>query len=139
MYSRILVPVDPDEPSSWSKAVPVAQAIARSFDAGVTICTVVPDRVAMFQAPWTSVAYEALLDKASTRLHAIAREFDDEDIGKEVGSGGIAGGILSIADKIGADLIVLSSHRPQMKDWLLGANAERVARHAQCSVLIVRD
>lgn len=139
MYSHILVPVDLDEPSSWVKAVPVAQAMARSFKAKGTLCTIVPDRVAIVEAPWTSVSLGALMDKTSTRLNALARDLGVKSFGREVGSGNIAGGILAIANDVGADLIVLSSHRPQMKDWLLGANAARVARHAKCSVLIVRE
>ena len=37
-----------------------------------------------------------------------------------------------------ADLIVIGSHRPAMSTYLLGSNAKTVARHATCSVLIVR-
>jgi nucleotide-binding universal stress UspA family protein len=36
-------------------------------------------------------------------------------------------------------VIVLASHRPELKDYLLGPNAARVVRHAKCSVLVVRD
>ncbi|TIX50721.1 universal stress protein [Alteraurantiacibacter aquimixticola] len=139
MYSRILIPVDLDEPSSWGKAVPVAQAMAASFGASITLCTVVPDSVARMEAQWSSLSYKALVDKAAARLLLLAGELGAEDAATEVGMGSIPGGILDIADQIDADLIVLSSHRPEMKDWLLGANAARVARHAKCSVLIVRD
>ena len=37
------------------------------------------------------------------------------------------------------DLIVLGSHRPSMATYFLGSNAKTVARHAKCSVLIVRE
>ncbi|MES2700112.1 MAG: universal stress protein [Pseudomonadota bacterium] len=47
--------------------------------------------------------------------------------------------MLEIASTIEADLIVLASHRPQMKDFLIGENAERVVRHARLSVMVVRD
>ena len=53
--------------------------------------------------------------------------------------GGIGGGILHLAEQLEADLIVLASHRPEMRDWLIGANAARVVRHARCSVLVVRE
>ena len=46
--------------------------------------------------------------------------------------------ILDLAEKIGADLIVMASHRPELKDYLLGPNAARVVRHAECSVMVVR-
>ncbi len=139
MYSRILVPVDLEEPSSWEKAVPVARAMAETFEASVTLCTVVPDSVAAIEAQWSRLSYKALLDSASAKLGLLASELGGTELATEVGMGNIAGGILSVAEKIEADLIVLSSHRPKMKDWLLGANASRVVRHAKCSVLVVRD
>lgn len=46
---------------------------------------------------------------------------------------------MAAADKLGCDLIVLSSHRPEMRDYLIGPNAARVVRHAKQSVLVVRD
>ena len=46
--------------------------------------------------------------------------------------------ILAVAKGIDADLIVMASHRPELKDYLLGPNAARVVRHADQSVLVVR-
>ena len=43
-----------------------------------------------------------------------------------------------MAKEIGADLIVMGSHRPELADYLLGANAAKVVRHADCSVMVVR-
>lgn len=48
-------------------------------------------------------------------------------------------GILDIAGDWHADLIVLGSHGQKgLRKFLLGSVAEFVARHARCSVLIVR-
>jgi len=48
-------------------------------------------------------------------------------------------GILDVATEWRADLIVLGSHgRRGLERFLLGSVAESVARHARCSVLIVR-
>jgi universal stress protein F len=46
--------------------------------------------------------------------------------------------ILKLADIINADLIVIGSHRPSTRTYLLGSNAAAVVRHAKCSVLVVR-
>ena len=46
--------------------------------------------------------------------------------------------VLLTAKEIDADLIIIASHRPELKDYLLGPNAARVVRHANCSVLVVR-
>jgi nucleotide-binding universal stress UspA family protein len=46
--------------------------------------------------------------------------------------------ILDEAEKTGADLIIITSHRPGLQDYLLGSTAAKVVRHANCSVLVVR-
>ena len=44
-----------------------------------------------------------------------------------------------LAEKIGADLIVMSTHgTSSIVHMLLGDIAEKVARHAHCPVLLVR-
>ena len=54
-------------------------------------------------------------------------------------AGGIYHELLREACQWGADLIVVGSHRPVMSDYLLGSNAKTIVRHAQCSVLVVRE
>ena len=56
-----------------------------------------------------------------------------------VAEGKIYREILSAAKAIEADLIVMGSHHPELKDYLLGPNAARVVRHADCSVMVVRE
>lgn len=47
--------------------------------------------------------------------------------------------IIDAADRWGADLIVVGSHgRRTLKHFLMGSVSETVARHARCSVEIVR-
>lgn len=51
----------------------------------------------------------------------------------------IRSGILGTAEEWKADLIVLGSHgKHGIEKFLLGSVAESVARHAKCSVMIVR-
>ncbi len=47
--------------------------------------------------------------------------------------------ILNAAQAIEADLIVIGSHHPERKDYMLGPNAARVVRHVDCSVMVVRE
>lgn len=52
----------------------------------------------------------------------------------------VRSGILEVAAEWKPDLIVLGSHgRRGLEKFLLGSVAESVARHAKCSVLIVRS
>ena len=52
--------------------------------------------------------------------------------------GSVYAEVLDEAEKTGADLIVIGSHRPTMATYLLGSNASTIVRHAKCSVLVVR-
>lgn len=140
MYRTILVPVDLDEPSSWASAIPAAVALRACFGASLTLVTVIPDMRLVLEAQWSPIAFEELLDVARARLNALADSVEGAGtVGRKVGTGAIYSEILDTAKRIDADLIVLASHRPAMKDYLLGTNASRVVRHARCSVLVVRD
>lgn len=140
MYSSILVPIDLDEPSSWEKSVPVALALSRCFDAKLAFVHVVPGTVLTLQAQWSELGVRQILESARTRLKSLADNCTEGgDVETYVTSGSVYGGILEAAGRYGADLIVLASHRPEMKDYLIGANASRVVRHARCSVMVVRD
>jgi nucleotide-binding universal stress UspA family protein len=53
--------------------------------------------------------------------------------------GSVYGEVLAEAEAIGADLVVVGSHRPSMATYLLGSNASTIVRHARSSVLVVRE
>jgi nucleotide-binding universal stress UspA family protein len=61
------------------------------------------------------------------------------DVQRVVAVGKIYQQIIHIAAKINADLIIMGSHHPDLKEYLLGPNAARVVRHARGSVMVVRD
>lgn len=56
----------------------------------------------------------------------------------EIRNGAPASGILSAAETHGADLIIIASHTPDLSNYFFGATADRVVRHAKCSVLVER-
>ena len=140
MYSSILIAVDLEEPSSWKKAVPTALALGRCFDARISFGYVVSEAFLTINAQWSSISVRRILDDHRIRLMKLAQELTQGvEVETHVASGSVYDGILQISEQTDADLIVLASHRPQMSDYLLGANAARVARHARCSVMVVRD
>jgi nucleotide-binding universal stress UspA family protein len=56
-----------------------------------------------------------------------------------VRQGGIYHEVIEEAKTMPADLIVMSSHRPNMRSYFLGSNAGHIVRYADCSVLVVRS
>ncbi|ALE27036.1 hypothetical protein AOB99_10025 [Proteus mirabilis] len=47
-------------------------------------------------------------------------------------------GILQIADQVNADLIVVSSHNPEVDSYHLGSTAADITRYAKRSVMVAR-
>jgi universal stress protein G len=89
--------------------------------------------------------FEAQQRKAAEdALAVIAKEtgLDPSRVSSTVRQGGIYQEILEEAAAIAADLIVMSSHRPQrhaVRTYFLGSNSGHVVRYAKCSVLVVRN
>lgn len=141
MYKTILLAIDMNEPSSWEKALPVALEQANAGGGKLHIMTVVPDFGMAIVGSFFPADYEkqALAEADKTLADFISEKVPGEiETAYSVGHGTIYKEVLVTADDIGADLIVMASHRPAQSDYLLGPNAARVVRHATCSVLVVR-
>ena len=142
MYRKILVPVDLAQETSWSRALPVVLELLEQSGGELWVATIVS---AIPDAWWLPASehdrlVERSIKKHTTTLDELLAEKlpDDLTVHAIVGYGSIYGEILRIADDEQIDLILMASHRPEMKDYLIGPNAARVVRHARCSVLVVR-
>ena len=141
MYKRIVLAVDLAEPTPAPKGLTEAVELAKAGGGELRLVNVQPVIPATFmeyvpvdfdveQSNRAKEALEAILasvDLPAERKSAVAR------------AGGIYHELLQEASDWGADLIVVGSHRPVMSDYLLGSNAKTIVRHAQCSVLVVRE
>ncbi len=86
-------------------------------------------------------SYETMVsEKIEEDLTTLAAKVDlDEGAAAiSVRFGDVYQEILAHAKKIGADLIIVASHKPNVGDYLPGTTAARVVRHAACSVFVVR-
>ena len=141
MFRTILVPVDLNQPSSWEETVPLAKHLAQG-KAAIHIVSVLPDFGMPVVGSYFPKDFERkALDESKERLQALAKSWklDGLDVHLHMCHGTIYEEILKAAKTVGADLIVIASHRPELKDYLLGPNAARVVRHADCSVFVVRE
>jgi len=140
MYKNVLLPIDIAEESSWHQALTAAIAQARFNSASLHVVAVTPGTPP--QLPFLPPDYGSkMLSHAEEKLEAIAKKHVPDDIQyqQHVRQGSVYREILALAREIGADLIVMASHQPAIEDYLLGPNAARVVRHADCSVLVVRE
>jgi nucleotide-binding universal stress UspA family protein len=142
MYKDILVPVDLEDEASWKSALGHAVELAKAFGSRLHLLTVVPDFGLALVSQYFPKDYEQkVLEEARGNLHTFTRDHIPEDVQVQhiVGHGRVYEEILRVADEVECDLILMASHRPELRDYLLGPNAARVVRHASRSVLVVRD
>ncbi len=150
MAATILVPIDLDQESSWQRVLPAAVDQARLGNGRVHLINVVPHvtagldwRYAIRGETGGSLDYDVkeVQQAAQKRLRELMAQHVPPELQGEALTphGTIYDEIIKAADELGADLIVMASHRPSLKDYLLGPNAARVARHARTSVHIVRE
>ncbi len=140
MYTHILVPVDVADAELARPAVDAAVALAKGSGGTVRLVNVLPMTPVML-AEYVPPDFDAQQRQTSElALSAVAREcgLDPARVSFTVRQGGIYHELLEEAKAIGADLIVMSSHRPAMRTYFLGSNAGHVVRYAPCSVLVVR-
>ncbi|MEZ5767165.1 MAG: universal stress protein [Paracoccaceae bacterium] len=141
MFDCVLLPVDLNHPASWERALPMAAQCAG--DGGtVHVLGIVHDVGAALVASFLPEDYET---KALNHMEEALEAFVAEKVpagtkaAPHVGHGHVPETILKVAKKLGADLIVMASHPPDdLRSFLVGSSAEKVVRHAQVPVLVVR-
>ncbi len=140
MIKKILVPIDISQEKAGGAALSLASEMAKLKGAKLVLLNVV-ERVPAFVESQLPEGYtETALTAAGEKLAAFTAASDLETAPEVVvRRGHPSTEILEYADAIGADLIIIASHEPELADYLLGSVAARVVRHAHCSVLVVRQ
>ena len=136
MYKTILVPIDMAHVAEGKKTVDIAEQHA---DKGAKIILL---NVVEEIPTWAASAIPAdIIDRSKEEsrqaLESLAKA-SGSNVEARIRSGHAYNTILDEAKKTGADLIIITSHRPGLQDYLLGSTASKVVRHANCSVLVVR-
>ena len=136
MYRKFVVPVDMGQMDKAEKILAKAKAL---LDAGgelvlVNVVETLPTYMTIdLPVDFIDVSVKDATDRLAAldaKLSASARQI--------VRVGSPAREIVDVAEKEGADLIIIASHRPDFTNYLIGATADRVVRHATCSVLVDR-
>lgn len=142
MAKRILVPLDGREETE--AVVPLVGALAQGAGSSVRLVRVFPVPESIVGTHGRTVAY---VDQEMARLTAEGLEelkpFEDALTGVPVESvvrfGDPVEETLLEAEAVGADLIVLAvPKRGRLLGWLARSSAERIARQAPVSTLLLR-
>lgn len=141
MPRSVLMPIDLNDKESWPAALREALLMVGS-DGVLHVISVLPD----FGLAQVSGYFKKDFEKqAITAFGKALTDWindnvpDSVDVHPHILHGTIYDEILRASKKLAVDVIVMGSHRPAFRDYLLGPNAARVVRHAGCSVYVVRS
>ncbi len=136
MYKKIVVPVDV---GALDKGEKILQKAAALLDAGgeIVILNILEDMPGYLAIDLPVDLMENALNENKAKLVQL-KEKTGIAAKVEIRSGAAAREILAAAQDHGADLIIVASHTPDISNYFIGATADRVVRHAKCSVLVDR-
>lgn len=137
MYKNILVPVEPSHAEKHEHALKMAEQLADREGAKITLVTVIEPVPGYFGM---SDALPDIQRQAADRTLKDLKAFagDRPGLHLKVLHGHAATEIIGFAERIGADCVIVASHRPGLADYLIGSTAARVVRHSPCSVHVMR-
>ncbi len=136
MYAKILVPVDLSNADKAERMVRKAEALLDQVGQ-IVLMNVVEDLPNYLAIDVPMDIIENAVRDAKSQL-AVLKEKSARISSTEIRSGAPAREILAVAEETGADLIIIASHTPDFTNYFIGATADRVVRHAKCSVLVDR-
>jgi len=141
MFKKILVPIDIDYPKTAVAVYQRAKEVAESSNAEMRLVSVMPGFGMPIVASYISddVRKEAR-DRFKAALEQFIKVNCDESITYTIRTGKNWEQIIRAADKWGAYLIVgYHNRRRDINEAFSHSCAQRVADHANCSVLRLRD
>ena len=136
MYKKIIVPVEMGQLEKGEKILRKAMAL---LDEGgrIVLLNITEHIPGYLTIDLPADFVDRNVAEAEARLKALSETCGaSAEILVKVGSP--AREIIATADELGADLVIIASHRPNISNYLLGSTADRVVRHAGCSVLVDR-
>jgi nucleotide-binding universal stress UspA family protein len=137
LFSNIMVPVDLVHADKLDKALTVAANLAKNFNApicyvGMTAKT--PSPVARTPEEFAEKLAEfARAQSASHGVEASSKAYPLDDPAIEMSDA-----IIDAVKDVGADLVVMATHIPNVTDYVWASHGGKLASHSSASVMLVR-
>jgi nucleotide-binding universal stress UspA family protein len=148
-FQKILVAVDGSETSL--QAEELTALLAKDFQSKITVAHAVPEQLLdlSVKTPYANIPHavikeisEWFVKKGEEILNNAQALFGEEGltVDARILHGDSAENIISLASAEKYDLILLGNRgETEAEAFSLGSNAEKISRHAECSVLIVKE
>lgn len=137
MFNRIMTPVDLGHIDKLGRALDCAADLAKHYQLPITyvgVTSSAPDALAHNPEEYKQ-KLQSFVDGESKKhgIEATAYAIVVNDPATEIDYE-----LIHAVDDINADLVVMASHLPSAVEYFWPSNGGEVARHAKCSVMLVR-
>lgn len=137
MYNKIMVPVDLAHLEALERSLQIAADMARHYDAEICYVSVTantPGPVAR-----TPDEYEKKLSAfAEDQAGKHGQPTSSRMLISHDPTADLEAKLVETADEIGADLVLMATHLPHKVDAIMPSHGDKVAKHSDVSVFLVR-
>ena len=143
MTNSVLCAVDVSNGDEDIHVIRKAAQLAALEDAQLDVIAVVPNfGMSQVGSFFGKDHHDKMMAEAKVHLNALVTKALDkaqnDKVRHVVATGRAYEEVLKLATKTKPSLIVVGAKKADLTDYLLGPNAARVVRHADCSVYVVR-
>ncbi|WP_458526909.1 universal stress protein [Onishia taeanensis] len=141
MFNQVLIPVDL---AHQEQVAQLREAARLLIDGAGTITLLYVDPITVHKEALMiqlgESQYAEHQREAEAQLQRLSESLQLENVTMEVVTreGTAHDQVLEYAAEISADAILMMASRPGLTDYFIGSTAERVVRHADCSVFVIR-
>lgn len=142
MFKKILIPVDIAHKEQAERLINVAVLLGGAQPIEINLLYV--DQSLVHQGSYPHLdndIYASHRDAAEQQMQELLNSYlPDSATGLCHSRKGTAHDqILEAATSLSVDAIVMMARKPGISSYFIGSNAERVVRHGECSVFVIRD
>lgn len=136
MTTKILLPIDHTDETSWKKALPVALEQAKFYGAELEVMSVIPEIIKLPNLPanygegakgYVEGAVRHILFQAGANVPQV-----------HIKQGSVYREIIKLAHQGEFDMIIMASAEGKFPNFEMGPNLARVVRNAHCTVMVIR-
>jgi len=138
VFKKIMTPVDLAHIGDLGKSLQCGVDLARHYNAEIVyvgVTSSAPSATAHNPAEYAEKLAE--FSAAQSEKHGVttsAQAITSHDPATDVDDA-----LLDAVKETGADMVIMASHLPKLTDYIWPSNGGKIAAHAACTVMVVRD
>ncbi|MDF2965061.1 MAG: Universal stress protein UspA [Rickettsiaceae bacterium] len=141
MFKNIVIPIDLTDNHLWDEIIATALNIIDTNSGRIHLVNIIPELGINFLEDYLPQEWiEKRKAEAIVAIQKLITNYIPQEIEVQhfVTKGAVSEEVLSYAEQVKANLIIVTSTKGYPKDHSPGPNAKKITKHAQTSVLVLR-